>query len=193
MDDDEAGRQTQGGVPAGWYPAEPGTERWWDGTVWTGHVRPTPVGGGVRWKVVGPVLGGVAVLVVALVVTLVLVLGGDDPADAPTDATVDDFCAATEEAYGIIFVLAFQESDVEWETGRAVEVLSETGTPEDIPADARAGFEELVTGLDRVDGMTRSELEELDEFDTNDDPDDDSPASDAFEDYTEETCGSMFG
>jgi hypothetical protein len=139
------------------------------------------------------VIGVVVVLVVALVVTLALTLGGDDASDAPDDATTEEFCDAVEEMYGVLFVFALQESDAPWETGRAVEVLTETGTPEDIPGDARAGFEQLVEALERVDGMTTAEIEELDEFDTDGDPENDSPESDAFEEYTNDTCGEMFG
>ncbi len=195
--------EQQGGAPAGWYAAEPGQERWWDGTAWTGHVRPVAGGpgapeqaggaggtGGIAWKVVGPVLGGVA-LVVALVITLVLTLGGGGASGAPTDASTDEFCDAMEEMYGGLFVFALQESDAPWETGRAVEVLTDTGTPEDIPDDARAGFEALVDALDQVDGMTTAEIEEIDEFNT--DEGDDSPETEAFEDYADETCGEMFG
>ncbi|MDQ1104899.1 DUF2510 domain-containing protein [Nocardioides zeae] len=191
-----------GGAPAGWYAAEPGQERWWDGASWTGHVRPVPAGGpggpagsggGIAWKVVGPVVGVVAVLVVALVVTLALTLGGGDASDAPDDATTEEFCDAVEEMYGALFVFALQESDAPWETGRVVEVLTETGTPEGISPEARAGFEEVVTALERVDGMTTAEIEEIEELDTDDDPDNDSPESDAFEEYADQTCGSMFG
>jgi hypothetical protein len=28
--------------PAGWYPAEPGIERWWDGNAWGQQVRAVP-------------------------------------------------------------------------------------------------------------------------------------------------------
>lgn len=31
--------QTQS-PPAGWYPSEPGVDRWWDGAAWSAHVRP---------------------------------------------------------------------------------------------------------------------------------------------------------
>lgn len=27
----------------GWYPSQPGIERWWDGQQWTEHVRPVQV------------------------------------------------------------------------------------------------------------------------------------------------------
>lgn len=29
-------------APAGWYPQQDGTERWWDGRAWTAHSRPVP-------------------------------------------------------------------------------------------------------------------------------------------------------
>ena len=29
-------------APAGWYPQQDGTERWWDGQAWTAHSRPVP-------------------------------------------------------------------------------------------------------------------------------------------------------
>jgi TM2 domain-containing membrane protein YozV len=29
-------------APAGWYPQQDGTERWWDGQSWTAHSRPVP-------------------------------------------------------------------------------------------------------------------------------------------------------
>lgn len=32
-------------APAGWYPdsMNPGFERWWDGTAWSGTIRPKPI------------------------------------------------------------------------------------------------------------------------------------------------------
>ena len=29
-------------APAGWYPQQDGTERWWDGQAWSAHSRPLP-------------------------------------------------------------------------------------------------------------------------------------------------------
>src|SRR4051794_3727733 len=44
MPDTQRTQGTQGGAQGmaapGWYPAEPGAERYWDGATWTEHVRP---------------------------------------------------------------------------------------------------------------------------------------------------------
>lgn len=59
--------------------------------------------------------------------------GGDQPrgADAPRDASVEDFCATFEET--------------SLTTGAdAAAKLAATGTPPDIPDDARRGFEYLI-------------------------------------------------
>lgn len=29
-------------APAGWYPQQDGSERWWDGQAWSAHSRPVP-------------------------------------------------------------------------------------------------------------------------------------------------------
>ena len=59
--------------------------------------------------------------------------GGDRlrGSDAPRDASVEDFCATFEETSLI-------------SGGEAAEKLAETGTPADIPEDARRGFEYLI-------------------------------------------------
>lgn len=40
--DDGRARGGSDGLQPGWYGADPGAERWWDGTAWTAHTRPTP-------------------------------------------------------------------------------------------------------------------------------------------------------
>lgn len=57
--------------------------------------------------------------------------GGPEGAAAPKDATVEDFCNVIGDL------------DVSDPSG-LVDDMAETGTPEDIPDDARAGFEVMV-------------------------------------------------
>ncbi|WP_326664140.1 DUF2510 domain-containing protein [Streptomyces sp. NBC_00385] len=85
-------------TPPGWYPdtAAPGNERWWDGTAWTAHTRPSatviqrPVsgrgdggGGASAARTVALVATGVAVVVVA-VTGAMLLNRGDGPAPTTT-------------------------------------------------------------------------------------------------------------
>ncbi|MFI9581761.1 DUF2510 domain-containing protein [Streptomyces sp. NPDC052236] len=76
-------------TPAGWYPdpSVPGTERWWDGTVWTAHTRPMGSSGRGKGRLVALVTAGV--VFVAAVATGVVLLGKDDEADkAPPPVSV---------------------------------------------------------------------------------------------------------
>lgn len=70
-----------------------------------------------------------------MAVLATVVLGGCG-GGIPTDASVKDFCAAGER---------FSEATKFDEGTKAAERLRDTGTPEDVPKDARAGFEEVVS------------------------------------------------
>ncbi|MFD7444997.1 DUF2510 domain-containing protein [Streptomyces sp. NPDC059909] len=87
-------------TPPGWYPDPgiPATERWWDGTAWTGHTRPVAAptaalvpgpGGGPGAGGQGVGRGGIVALVLAgavlvgAIVTGAVVLGRDDEGTAP--------------------------------------------------------------------------------------------------------------
>ncbi|MFD6278277.1 DUF2510 domain-containing protein [Streptomyces sp. NPDC060209] len=112
-------------TPPGWYPDVnvPGTERWWDGTAWTGYTRPTavpppvglrprsaphgtgdvtPGGGGRAGRIAALTVAGLAVAAAA--VTGFLVLGQDgggtqprsaSSSSAPTPTSTDSASAAT--------------------------------------------------------------------------------------------------
>lgn len=109
---------------------------------------------------------------------------------APTDASVEDFCDAVSfENVDISGVSegdfdGIAESVAEWATK-----MTETGTPEDIPDDAREGFEVMV---DQVADLDADTLESA--FEADDDPiedqlsDDDREKFEAFEEYESETC-----
>ncbi len=78
--------------------------------------------------------------------------GGGDASggDSPSDASVEDFCANYKE---ITEMEEGEGADAEAEALNQVgEKLAETGTPEDIPDDARNGFEVAVDVFTEVDG-----------------------------------------
>ena len=76
--------------------------------------------------------------------------GGGGGAGAPTDATEEDYCAGYQSLFDDMSTMA-DATDAEiiaqikdWAT-----TMEETGTPEDMPEDARAGFETTMTLIRR--------------------------------------------
>jgi len=67
--------------------------------------------------------------------------GGDS---APEDASVEDFCAALK---------GFGDSTDTTKVADVADKLKETGTPADIPADARKGFEFLIDNAEKIDDL----------------------------------------
>jgi hypothetical protein len=93
--------------------------------------------------------------------------GGGDAADAPSDASVEEFCQP--------FVDMLQEVSAEGEdlsdadavrlAKETADKLRETGTPADMPEDARRGFELVVEKLaDLPDDATKDEVEKAQEL-----------------------------
>ncbi|QYJ03470.1 hypothetical protein KUV85_14205 [Nocardioides panacisoli] len=125
---------------------------------------------------------------------------------APTDAAVEDFCNIGDEL-GTVFE---DVADDDYEgfvdaAAQASETMEEIGTPEDIPDDARAGFESLSDALSDLDSQdVEDSVKELtDATESGEDVDeqqivsemfgiDDDDISDfeAFTEYTEESCSS---
>jgi len=125
---------------------------------------------------------------------LALALGGlagcgsddSDGGGSPTNASKEDFCSTFES-------MASDMQDVDpSDPGAAVKAikdagdkLEETGTPEDMPDDARDGFEVIIktlTGLD--DNASIEDLAKIGQ----DLSDSDEANSKAFDEYLSDTC-----
>ncbi|MFW6773390.1 hypothetical protein ACOACO_03825 [Nocardioides sp. CPCC 205120] len=107
---------------------------------------------------------------------------------APTDASEEDFCSSFDSAMSSLGDQAELEADDEVDLGDAIDELESTGTPEDIPDDAREGYESLLEALNDADGKTVEEVEDevQDPFGEGDDAD----AGEALGTYYTETCAS---
>jgi hypothetical protein len=131
-----------------------------------------------------------AMLLVAAVTTA---CGGGG---APTDASEKDFCETQSSFFGDLLPddMANPEVPTEEEMARAVKDwgkrLEEVGTPDDIPEDARAGFERVVEQAKDVDvsDFSIDQLEELEQGGAKASEKVQEQAQ-AFTDYLTETCG----
>ncbi|MDF9718026.1 hypothetical protein INN71_16725 [Nocardioides sp. ChNu-153] len=105
---------------------------------------------------------------------------------APTDASEEDFCSSFESALTTLGEQAEAEPDTEVDLGDAIDELESTGTPENIPDDAREGYESLLEALNDADGKTVEEVEDdvEDPFGEGDDAD----AGEALGTYYADTC-----
>ncbi|MCB0896154.1 MAG: hypothetical protein KDB43_12400, partial [Nocardioidaceae bacterium] len=121
--------------------------------------------------------------------------GGSDSSDGssggmPTDATVEDFCGNFEDLQR-----NFGSLDTESDASEAVATLQDaadqmekTGTPEDIPDDARNGLEVTLGAIQGLpDDATVDDISNLE----NSLSDAEQKDADAFNAYLEDTCGSL--
>ena len=146
---------------------------------------------------------------IALIVVAVLVLagggvaaavlltgdddGGGDADDAPKSASVEEFCEGLNE-----FDEVDDEASPEEQVEQAHEVadrLSEIGTPEDIPDDAREGFEIYLEAISEVDADDIEALENVESEEELADAlgisSDDQEKITAFFEYTFEACSEL--
>ena len=125
-----------------------------------------------------------------LAATLVLVGGAAAgcAGGAPTDAAEKDFC----ETYNSLFTDMAEMADAS-EKEIIVKIkewgakMDETGTPEDISDDARAGYEQTVAMLADLD--ENASQEDFDKIEQ-DLSDEEKKQVDEFDKYTTDTCGS---
>lgn len=126
----------------------------------------------------------------ALIAATIVLLGGAAgcAGGAPTDAAAEDFC----DSYNSLFTDMAQMSDAsEQEVIATIKEwgarMEETGTPEDIPDEARAGFEETVAMIGDLEADASQEDFDKIEQDLTDEQ---KEQVDAFDKYTTDTCGS---
>ena len=114
--------------------------------------------------------------------------GGGGGGGAPTDASEEDYCASYQSLFDDMSTMADATDEEiiaqikDWAT-----TMEETGTPEDMPEDARAGFETTMTLINDLDDDAKQEdFEKIDEDLT----EDETAQVDEFDTYTTDTCGS---
>lgn len=112
---------------------------------------------------------------------------------APADASVEDFCKVTQDEAGQAdFLKAIEDED--WDKiadliKEQADEVEEVGTPDDIPDDAREGFE---LQLDAAQGISADDIEKA--FKDDEDPfeadlsDDDKKKVEAYTEYENKTC-----
>jgi hypothetical protein len=133
----------------------------------------------------------VATTSLLLIAPFAAACGGDDDADsAPQDASSGDFC----EAYTSIFdslLAAPSDSSQDQQEEAAVDALKdwsermrEVGTPEDLPDDARKGFELVLGEASDIDDV--SDLSDLE--DSQDYSDSEQEQAQALNTWVTENC-----
>lgn len=126
-----------------------------------------------------------------LAASLVLVAGaaagcGGGP---PTDASTEDFCKSFDDLESSLNELDPEASDGDIVAALkdGVEQLREVGTPEDMPDDAREGYDISTQSiLDLDDDAEEADLDKVEEEFS----DEEKEQSEAFETYLDENCDS---
>lgn len=111
--------------------------------------------------------------------------GGISGSGAPDNASTDDFCEAYNGLFKALMSSGADESTAIKALKQWASDMEEVGTPEDIPEDARRGFELLVETASNIDDdATLEDLSNLDkDFD-----EDDQKYGEAFTTWATETC-----
>lgn len=188
-------------TPAGWYPDANGTIRWWDGGQWTEHTQPPPAmpapptaqGAAHQtmplpyvpqhsrspWGTATPaerrarpwgiiVAGAVAAVIVIGLVLFFALRGG-------SGTSAQEFCSTLDGLPSNATI------------AQATSAVESTGLPDNVPADARHGFDlyrQYAAQLDRAGSLSNDQLVALVGGQTN------LEDMKAFDTYVVSTCGS---
>lgn len=108
---------------------------------------------------------------------------------SPDDASKDDFCKDVGKAFNQDFTSDPSEDQFN-EFKDSVANLGDTGTPDDIPDDARNGFEVFVDAVDELNYDDVKNASENEDFGISDD---DQKDFEAFFSYAGSTCADELG
>lgn len=132
----------------------------------------------------------------ALLVLSLTACGGGDGSGAPEDASKEDFCKAYEaepefDAAGLQDASPEEQAKaIKDALDELVDNFAEVGTPEDIPDDAREGFE---ISIDKAGDLSQDDIEKAikekdEDFLDADVSGDDKEKVDAFDDWARDYC-----
>ncbi len=133
----------------------------------------------------------IAMLAAPLLAIGLLAGCGDDAAeaqDSPKDATVEEFCAPWVD----LITNFSDKEDISDEDAvklarDTADKLREAGTPKDIPADARKGFELIIKKIDDLpEDASKQEVEDFQKL-----TDEEQKYSDALFAYLAQTCAAQ--
>jgi hypothetical protein len=132
-----------------------------------------------------------ALLAAGLVLVAAATAGcGDD--GPPTDASKDHFCGVFDDMLTDLGALDedAKPADAVKALKKAGGQLAEVGTPEDMPADARKGYELILDEIEQLDeDASKEDVTSLGE----DVSDSDQKSMDAYTKYLSETCADEIG
>lgn len=109
--------------------------------------------------------------------------GGSNASSAPSDASQEDFCKTFDSASSTIDDSA-SDSDQADQAHKVADSLKKVGTPSDMSADARKGFEIFVDWLGKVDAGDVKKLSESEGSSDSPFSGDDESKVEAFLQYT---------
>lgn len=161
-------------TPPGQPPGQYGAGGW--------QQPPPKKGNGLLWAIL---IGLVVVIAACGVFAFIALSGGDDDKDdtsaggIPTDASQQEFCGSFLSA--LTFDAQAPAQDQADDLHALAAKMKSTGTPSDIPADARTGFEDTIEALEAV---TAEDIESGNYTD----PSDMAATDSAFADYLLTTC-----
>jgi len=111
--------------------------------------------------------------------------GGGGGGDADKTVSKDDFCGAFQDFYDDLQGMTGEEENLGEILKKAAKKIEDTGTPEDIPDDAKEGLKLTLDSIQSLpDDASAEDMAGIED----DFSDADKKKTDAFSDYLDKTC-----